>query len=374
MSEHHEGFAADPDNWFKPNGEAGPTTIEGVTFYSVHDMLSLPPRDYIVKGLFSPGEISVIVGPPKCGKSFLAMNVGYAIAQERQVFARRVKPVTVLYAAAEGERGIGKRIAALARRYGEAVHFHVIAQPIDLLRSDATQGHLRALIKIARIVGAGMIIIDTLNRAMAGGDENAPADMGRFITNISDLRHQTGAHIAVVHHGNEVSGGTKPRGHSSLTGAADVIIEVTKQADGTRLAVIKAAKDDADGAVMGFRLNLVELDNDEDGDPITTLEVEELATAPTPAAVLPKTAKLALDMLANLIASHGQPLPGGDFPLHVRGCREDAWIAECETRRLSTSARERDRRRAFGKAFEDLLAARCVSAREGWVWLCRTPA
>ena len=59
-------------------------------------------------------------------------------------------------------------------------------------------------------------IIDAPNRAMAGGDENAPADMGRFITNISDLRHETGAYIAVVHHGNEASGGTKPRGLSGV--------------------------------------------------------------------------------------------------------------------------------------------------------------
>ena len=40
-----------------------------------------------------------------------------SIDHHRRVFGRRVKPTTVLYAAAEGERGIGKRIAALARRY-----------------------------------------------------------------------------------------------------------------------------------------------------------------------------------------------------------------------------------------------------------------
>jgi RecA-family ATPase len=190
--------------------------VEGVTVYSVTDLTGLSTRGYIVKGLFAPGEISLIVGPPKCGKSFWAMHMGYAIAQGRGVFGRRVKQVTVLYAAAEGERGIGKRIAALARRYGEVARFFVVAQPIDLLHSDAgSAGHLRALIKIARMVDAGLIFVDTLNRAMAGGDENAPADMGRFIANISDLCHETGAHIAIVHHGNEASGGTKARRSAS---------------------------------------------------------------------------------------------------------------------------------------------------------------
>ena len=207
-----------------------------------------------MKGLFAPGEISLIVGPPKCGKSFLAMNMGYAIAQERQVFGRRVKPATVLYAAAEGERGIGKRVAALARRYGEAVRFHVVAQPIDLLHSDASQGHLRALIKIARMVDAGLIFVDTLNRAMAGRRRKRPGRHGALHRQHLRPRHETGSHIAIVHHGNEASGGTKPRGHSSLKGAADAIIEVTKDEDGTRRAVIVAAKDDPDGDVMGFRL------------------------------------------------------------------------------------------------------------------------
>jgi hypothetical protein len=362
----------DPADWVKPlNGGGGSISVEGVTVYSVADLTSLPNRSYIVKGLSAPGEISLIVGPPKCGKSFWAMHMGYAIAQGRPVFGRRVKQTTVLYAAAEGERGIGKRVAALARRYGGAVRFYVVAQPIDLLHSDASsQGHLRALIKIARMVDAGLIFVDTLNRAMAGGDENAPADMGRFIANISDLCHETGAHIAIVHHGNEASGGTKARGHSSLRGAVDCIIEVTKLEDGACRALIAAAKDDADGEALGFKLLPVELGEDDDGDPITTLLVEELDRPPQPSAKLPKNASAALGMLANLIAGQGEPLPArADFPLHVHGCREEAWASECESRRLSTSQRERDRRRAFNHAYEVLLQAHRVAARDGWVWL-----
>jgi hypothetical protein len=113
----------------------------------------------------------------------------------------------------------------------------------------------------------------------------------------------------------------------------------------------------------------VELGEDEDGDPVTTLLVEELAESP-PIAALPKTAKAALDMLANLIAGHGDPLPpGADFPSGVQGCREDDWAVECETRRLSTSDRDRDRKRAFHCAYGTLLQARRVATRDGWVWL-----
>jgi hypothetical protein len=364
------GQTDDPASWV-PNGESGPITVEGLTVYSVQDLLALPTRSYIVKGLFAPGEISLIVGPPKCGKSFWAMHTGYAVAQGRQVFGRRVKQTTVLYAAAEGERGIKKRIAALTQRYGNAARFYAIAQPIDLLHSDASsQGHLRALIKIARMVGAGLIIVDTLNRAMAGGDENAPTDMGRFIGNIADLCHETGAHIAIVHHGNEASGGTKARGHSSLRGAVDCIIEVTKLDDGSRRALIAAAKDDADGAALGFKLGPVALGEDEDGDPITTLLVEELDSPTSANAALPKAARLALEMLANLIAGHGEPLPAGaDFPLHVHGCRETAWLVEAEARHLSDAARETDRRKLAREVLTILRNARRIGWRGEWLWL-----
>jgi hypothetical protein len=40
---------------------------------------------------------------------------------------------------------------------------------------------------------------------------------------------ETGAHVAIVHHGNKASNGTNPRGHSLLIGADDALIEVVKQ-------------------------------------------------------------------------------------------------------------------------------------------------
>ena len=63
---------------------------------------ALPERAYLLKGLLSPGELSVWWGPPKCGKSFLLMSIGYAIAQGRNVFGRHVHKARVLYLACEG--------------------------------------------------------------------------------------------------------------------------------------------------------------------------------------------------------------------------------------------------------------------------------
>jgi hypothetical protein len=48
---------------------------------SMDSVIDAAPRDYLLKGLMSPEEMSVWWGPPKCGKSFLMLHIAYAIAQ-----------------------------------------------------------------------------------------------------------------------------------------------------------------------------------------------------------------------------------------------------------------------------------------------------
>ena len=217
-------------------------------------------------------------GPPKAAKTFLAMHTGYAIAQGRSVFGLHVRQVPVLYVVAEGEAGIAGRLRALQAEFGPSDGFHVIAQPVDLLHSDETKGDLRDLIAAAQSVGAGLVFLDTLSRLLGGGDENGPSDMGRFVANVTELLHATHAHVAVLHHPTYVAkaNGTKPRGHTSLSGAADLLLAIANAKDGARTATVTAARNDPEGAVMRFRLREMTLGTDEDGDPITTCLVDEL--------------------------------------------------------------------------------------------------
>src|SRR4051812_14047568 len=62
-------------------------------------------RPYLVKGLIPREGLTVVWGPPKCGKSFWVFDLMLHLALEWEYRGRRVQPGTVCYVACEGERG-----------------------------------------------------------------------------------------------------------------------------------------------------------------------------------------------------------------------------------------------------------------------------
>jgi hypothetical protein len=350
----------------KPTQDRG-TLYGRLRVLSLEDADGAPARDYLLKGLISPAEISLWVGPPKCGKSFLLLYVAYMLSLGRSVFGRRVKPTKVLYVAAEGEAGIANRIRALRDKYGDSPDFYFIAQPADLLHES---GHLRDLVKAARACGAQLIVLDTLSRLMAGGDENSPQDMGRFVANVTELRHDTEAHIAIVHHGTKASNGSSPRGHSSLTGADDALVEILKQDDGSRTATVVHAKDDADGMRWGFSLDKVELGTDDDGDPITTLIVREHTEAPAAEA---KAIHLSDNQQIGMKTLHAAMKANGILATVDDDHGERSVVAEADWRAWfyregKPGESQEIKRQAFKRAVESLLAKGRIGCRDDFVW------
>jgi hypothetical protein len=337
---------------------------------TMDDIGDVSDRDYLLKGLISPAEMSVWWGPPKCGKSFLLLRVAYRIAQGKQVLGRRVKACPVLYVAAEGEAGLAGRLRAIRSELGEAPRFHLIAQPVDLLHP---AGDLENLRKAADTIGAKLIALDTLARMMAGGDENGPEDMGRFIANVGALRSYTGAHVAVVHHGTKNPAGSTPRGHGSLIGAADLVVEIAKGADGNRTATVTAAKDDPDGGAMGFKLRVIEVGTDQDGDPITTCIVEEQAEPATVSQGGPSLTtneKIAMRCFDSAFKADAIPATtGADFTerLVIRADDWRRWFYQ----EGKPGEDQSTKRKAFNRAKDGLLAKNRIAAENDLLWPVR---
>lgn len=251
----------------------------------LHDIsASLETHDFVA-GLLGNGTASVIYGEPNCGKTFFALELALSVARGTEFFGRDVIPSGVIYVALEGGYGIRNRIAAYLQHHGidkEAaarIPFAVVTTNVNLLEPDSdTPSVIAAIQAAADRIGEPirLVIIDTLSRAMAGGNENSPEDMTGLIGGVDRIRMVTHCHVALVHHcGKETARGM--RGHSSLRGAIDTEIEVSKQANGSgTISIAKVLKQrdlEIDGEFQ-FKLQPVTLGINDRGREVTSCVVE----------------------------------------------------------------------------------------------------
>jgi hypothetical protein len=195
----------------------------------------------LIEGLLDQGTMSVLYGDSNVGKTFVAMDMAYHIATGGQFGGMETSKSLVIYVAGEGGSGARRRMAALKDKFnpGEEPPLKLLAYPIDLRRPDADLvPFIEALKAVAGEGGQiGLVVVDTLSRALAGGDENSPVDMGAIVKHFDLIRAATGAHLMVVHHtGKDKAKGA--RGHTLLRAATDTeieiaegVISVTKQRD-----------------------------------------------------------------------------------------------------------------------------------------------
>jgi hypothetical protein len=254
---------------------------------------------YLVKELVPREGLIVAWGPPKCGKSFWTFDLIMHVALGREYRGRRVVQGPVVYVACEGASGLRARIAAFRqeRLNGQAeVPFYLVPEQIGL---PADREELIAAIRSALGDQAPVaVVLDTLNRSIQGS-ENDPADMGAFVKAADAIRAAFNCAVIIVHHcGTE---GSRPRGHTSLTGAADAQLAVTKSGDGLVTVKVEYMKDGPEGETVTSRLVPVEVGRDEDGDSITSCVVEEADSSGPVTKPLSPNEQVALDALVYVI-------------------------------------------------------------------------
>lgn len=274
---------------------------------------------YLVKGVIGAGAMSVVYGPSNSGKTFFCLDLAFHLAAGREWRGLRVKPSAVLYLAAEGGNGVSNRIAALRATHGPLdLPLALRRAGMDLLHSEADLQTVFDLAKEVMATADGkplLIVIDTLSRVMAGGDENSPADMTALIKNVDAIRQATGAHIMVVHHsGKDVARGA--RGHSSLRAATDTEIEVQNE-NGARAAQVTKQRDYQGGETFAFDIEQVFLGMDQDGDDVSSCVVvptdsEEFKAARVAAKGKGRNQQIIMDAFDQMVAEGmGKPNPGG---------------------------------------------------------------
>jgi hypothetical protein len=342
--------------------------------YTATDAALAPPRRHLLRGILAEGEIGLFYGAPKCGKSFFATRLLYG-ATLGLGFGDHdaTRPLRCIYVAAEGEHGFAGRIVALRDRFGDPNDdFIYIAQRVCV---GPPGNDLADLIRAAREMRADVIGLDTVARTFGEGDENSTRDMSLYVAALDKLRDEAREAerpfpaIVLIHHGPKHGDGS--RGSIALPAAADCIVRVERR-DNSNVAIVEAAKDDADGTVIPFKLTSVEIGRDDDGAPRRTCIADPAErTAATPA-VSPQKGR-ALGMLHDVVAGPGgADLPNRPgFPRGFRGAPVTAWQRECDARGLAASDDPDTRRRVFQRIRRDLADAGLIAERDGIVWALR---
>ena len=265
------------DMWINQGKEA---TAKALEVKSLLDQVFFPgdampqlDRSYLVKGWFGAGQLSMVYGPSNVGKSFFVQDVAWHVSAGQDWHGNKVKGGVVLFLALEGGMTTHNRIVALRQQYPEhEAKLAMRALPVNLLEENAdVQLIIDLCEEVKRAHGdIAMIIVDTLSRSMPGGDENSPASSTAVIAACDRIRGETDAHLLLVHHsGKNLE--AKARGHSSLRAAVETEIELSyDEATGLRTALSTKQRDLEGGRKFHFKLNVIELGHDADGDPVTT--------------------------------------------------------------------------------------------------------
>lgn len=216
--------------------------------YQGRAVLELPEPGWLIDGILPAEAFTLLYGPKGNGKSFVAVDMSMSIALGHPWAGHPTHQGPVLYVVAEGAAGIGKRSEAWLEHHHLDTDYPITWWTRRVNLGDVAQ--TSELIEIAAEIQPVLVVIDTLARCNAGGDENSPKDMGQVVDSLDRIRETVGTATMPVHHaGKDLSKGA--RGHTTLLGATDAVLQVT---GGDRRIRVQNEKDAEPAAPLNFQM------------------------------------------------------------------------------------------------------------------------
>jgi hypothetical protein len=259
-------------------------SLDDFPLATYEDLIDRPFPEWIVDGLVQPGELTAIVGATSCGKSFLVQDLMSSVARglpkwfDKDINASGL----VVHINFEG-RGLSTRMKAYAKHHStKPFPYFALEQSVILPDEQETDRLIRSIKNksLAKSLPVVLVTVDTVNRALGGGDENDSKAMGTFIRSADRIRDAfPQAGILLVHHlGKDAGRGA--RGHSSFSAAVggELLIEVN--ADKSRTVSITKQRDWTTDTKFHFKLDQVVLSQNSKGVDITSCVVMPIGAAP----------------------------------------------------------------------------------------------
>lgn len=231
----NDGFM-DSQNTQKPTSHHRPKRQSKFSAAELWDM-QFPAVTWVVPDYIAAG-LTLLVGAPKLGKSWMSLDIARAVAEGGYVLGdRHCQQGSALYAALEDP----------ARRLKDRLRRVCCNKPTDALTIwtemrmlDA--GGLDDLREwIVNAKNPRLIVLDVLNKVRAApmkGEAPYAYDY-RSVEGIKDLADEFNLAIVLVHHTRKADAGDKMEkvsGTNGLTGAADTTIILDRDGDGVTLS------------------------------------------------------------------------------------------------------------------------------------------
>ncbi len=197
--------------------------MNGLPLRRPHELPCCPEaRRWLIEELWAEQAVGLIGGEPKCGKSFLALELAVAVAGGvaalRRFPARERGPV-LLFAGEDAPHVLRERLAGIAAARGvafEALDLHVIAVPSLRLDQPDPAQRLAATVHALR---PRLLVLDPFVR-LHRIDENAAAEVAPLLDTLRALQRRDQTAVVLVHHARKGAG--HARGGQALRGSSEL--------------------------------------------------------------------------------------------------------------------------------------------------------
>lgn len=202
------------------------------------DILSLPPKQWLIKDIIGPGDLGMIFGDSGTGKTFLVIDLILS-AITGLSWARRfeiAEPLTVAYCTNEGLAGLPQRFQAAQQWYqasDEALQRFTAFPMLPQLFNADSKAYISRFVsdyKATRGDQLDLLIIDTLDNAALGSVENDNGDASVIADATRIARDALGCATILIHHAGKNG---EYRGASAYKGDCDVMVKTERKADGS---------------------------------------------------------------------------------------------------------------------------------------------
>ena len=226
--------------------------IYGMSAENIFQQTFTPPREY-VKGFLCEG-LTILAGAPKCGKSWMALLLGCAVAEGKSFLGRETNQAGVLYLAYEDTPSrLKSRISTVSPIPPKG--FYATTDPIHI-----EDGLINALTDWKRqYPDTGLVIVDTLGKVRrTASQSNQFASDYQEIASLKALADEYHMAVLLIHHlrkkGKNDNGDEDPfemiSGTIGLTAAADGMAILSRERGKPTARLVWTGRDTEDGEMI----------------------------------------------------------------------------------------------------------------------------